>query len=100
MSWDLELLLVLAVAVTGALRYGYQLRLRGRRWPRHPPWPVDWSRAMFPVLLLVLALRTFVAEPFRIPSGSMMPTLRVGDLVLVNKYSYGLRLPVSHARLM
>ena len=100
MNWDLELLLVLAVAVTGALRYGYRLWLRGRPWPRHPPWPVDWSRAMFPVLLLVLALRTFVAEPFRIPSGSMMPTLRVGDLVLVSKYSYGLRLPVSHARVL
>ena len=100
MSWDLELLLVLAAAVTGALRYGYRLWLRGRPWPRHPPWPVDWSHALFPVLLLVLALRTFVAEPFRIPSGSMMPTLRVGDLVLVSKYSYGLRLPVSHARIL
>jgi len=57
------------------------------------PVPVDWARSLFPVVLVVLLLRTFVAEPFRIPSGSMMPTLDVGDFILVNKFAYGLRLP-------
>ena len=57
------------------------------------PVPVDWARSLFPVVLVVLVLRSFVAEPFRIPSGSMMPTLDVGDFILVNKFAYGLRFP-------
>ena len=64
------------------------------------PVPVDWSRSLFPVVLIVLLLRTFVAEPFRIPSGSMMPTLDVGDFILVNKFAYGLRLPVSNTKVV
>jgi len=57
------------------------------------PWWVEYAKAFFPVLLLVLVLRSFLAEPFRIPSGSMHPTLIEGDFVLVNKYTYGLRFP-------
>ena len=64
------------------------------------PVPVDWARSLFPVVLIVLVLRTFVAEPFRIPSGSMMPTLDVGDFILVNKFAYGLRLPVSNTKII
>ncbi|KZC19722.1 MULTISPECIES: signal peptidase I [Rhodanobacter] len=64
------------------------------------PMPVDWSRSLFPVVLAVLLLRSFVAEPFRIPSGSMMPTLDVGDFILVNKFAYGLRMPAFNNKLV
>ena len=58
------------------------------------PWWLDWTAGLFPVILIVFLLRSFVVEPFKIPSGSMIPTLLVGDLILVNKFTYGLRLPV------
>jgi signal peptidase I len=64
------------------------------------PWYLDFSRSFFPVLLLVFLLRGFVAEPFRIPSGSMLPTLELGDFILVNKYSYGLRLPITNTKIL
>lgn len=61
---------------------------------------VEYSRSLFPVILAVLMLRSFVVEPFRIPSGSMMPTLLVGDFILVNKYAYGIRLPVINSKVI
>ena len=64
------------------------------------PAPVDWARSLFPVIFVVLLLRSFVAEPFRIPSGSMMPTLDVGDFILVNKFAYGLRLPAFNNKIV
>lgn len=67
--------------------------------PEMPRW-VEYARSFFPVFLLVLLLRSFLVEPFRIPSGSMMPTLLVGDFILVNKFSYGIRLPVTDTKLI
>ena len=61
---------------------------------------VEYSRSFFPVLLIVLVIRSFVFEPFRIPSGSMMPTLLQGDFIFVKKYSYGLRLPVLETKVL
>jgi signal peptidase I len=64
------------------------------------PVVVDYARAFFPILAVVLVLRSFVAEPFRIPSSSMMPTLLIGDFILVNKFAYGLRLPVNNHKVV
>lgn len=61
---------------------------------------VEYSRSFFPVLLFVLVVRSFVFEPFRIPSGSMMPTLLEGDFIFVKKYTYGLRLPVTETKVV
>lgn len=61
---------------------------------------VEFSRSFFPVLALVFVLRSFIAEPFQIPSGSMEPTLDIGDFILVNKYTYGIRLPVINKKII
>lgn len=67
---------------------------------RHEPLIVEYARAFFPVILFVFLLRSFLVEPFRIPSGSMMPGLVAGDFILVNKYTYGLRLPVINQKMI
>jgi signal peptidase I len=63
------------------------------------PWWMDWTAGLFPVIAAVFVLRSFLFEPFKIPSGSMIPTLHIGDLILVNKFHYGIRLPVINLKL-
>lgn len=64
------------------------------------PWWLDWTAGLFPVILAVFLLRSFLFEPFKIPSGSMIPTLESGDLILVNKFHYGVRLPVINKKII
>jgi signal peptidase I len=64
------------------------------------PWWLDWTAGLFPVIVIVFCLRSFLVEPFKIPSGSMLPTLEVGDLILVNKFNYGIRLPVVNKKIV
>jgi signal peptidase I len=64
------------------------------------PWWLDWTAGLFPVILVVFLLRSFLFEPFKIPSGSMLPTLESGDLILVNKFNYGVRLPVINKKII
>ena len=64
------------------------------------PWWLDWTAGLFPVIIVVFLLRSFLFEPFKIPSGSMIPTLLINDLILVNKFHYGVRLPVIHKKVL
>ena len=115
MNFDFPTLLVLACVVTGLIWLIDALFFAGKRRQRlaaeapegevpdkhaGEPMLVEYARSFFPVILIVLLLRSFLFEPFRIPSGSMMPTLLVGDFILVNKFTYGLRLPVLNRKVV
>jgi signal peptidase I len=99
---DFSLLLVVLTGVSGAIWLGEVLFRKARTDVRKPSDNVivDYARSFFPVLLLVLVVRSFLFEPFRIPSSSMVPTLLVGDFIFVNKFTYGLRLPVVHTKIL
>jgi len=73
---------------------------RKRNKEQKEPLLVEYARSFFPIILAVLVIRSFIAEPFRIPSGSMLPTLHVGDFILVNKFVYGIRLPVLNKKII
>lgn len=106
MHIDFPTILVLLTLATGAvwgLDYFYLRKKRKEAVSGEEPQEpmlIEMSRGFFPVFLVVLVLRSFVIEPFRIPSGSMMPTLLIGDFILVNKYAYGLRLPVLETKVV
>ncbi|WMY09212.1 signal peptidase I [Paraburkholderia phenoliruptrix] len=76
-----------------------QTRARLRDDKLRQPWWLEYSASFFPVILVVFVVRSFVVEPFKIPSGSMVPTLLVGDFILVNKFDYGIRLPITNTKL-
>ena len=109
MYFNFELILFYATLITGLIALADVLYFAKRRrlMAKKQGVPeikmsiiVDYSRAFFPVLLIVFLLRSFLFEPFRIPSGSLEPTLLKGDFILVNKYKYGIRLPVIHTKIL
>ena len=103
MDFDFEFFLVAASAVTGLIWAGWAVYLKftpPQAGGMAEPWPVEYAKSFFPVIFIVLLLRAFLVEPFRIPSGSMMPTLLIGDFILVNKFTYGVRLPVLHTKVI
>ena len=121
MNFDFQAVMVLAMLVTGAI-WGVDALLWAPKRLRKAdalkkqaqgavdeekitnalkePLLVEYARSFFPIILIVLLLRSFLVEPFRIPSGSMIPTLQVGDFILVNKYSYGVRLPLFGSKII
>lgn len=119
MIFDFSAIMVLLVGISGAI-WAFdswlfapkraQMAVAGESLDKHatasspvrPPLPVivDYARSFFPIFLIVLILRSFLVEPFRIPSGSMIPTLLVGDFILVNKYDYGIRLPLINKKII
>jgi signal peptidase I len=98
---NFALILFLATVVTGLVALADKLYFaKGRAADAPEPWWVEYPKSFFPVLLIVFLLRSFVAEPFKIPSSSMRPTLEVGDFILVNKFAYGLRLPIVEEKII
>ena len=98
-----SLVLVILVTICGVIwliDHFLFAKARSKSGATEEPIVVEYAKSFFPVLFLVLMLRSFVIEPFQIPSGSMIPTLEVGDFLLVNKYHYGLRLPVVGTKIM
>jgi signal peptidase I len=103
MDFDFSFYLFAASVVTGVIWGSYLLILKSKGLvfdEKNEPILVEYARSFFPIVLIVLLLRSFIAEPFRIPSGSMMPTLLVGDFILVNKFTYGIRLPVINKKII
>jgi len=113
MNFDFATILVLLVVISGAIWAVDAMILAPRRRftsvatedgqaPNMGPMAkiADYARSFFPVFFIVLILRSFLVEPFRIPSGSMLPTLEIGDFILVNKYNYGIRLPILDKKIV
>lgn len=108
MSVDFSLVLFVLTAVTGVIWGIDHWLFEAKREEKalqekiesKEPLLVEYARFLFPVVLIVFVLRGFIAEPFKIPSGSMLPTLEIGDFILVSKFSYGVRLPVINKKII
>lgn len=98
---NFALILFILLVVSGVLWAADRFVFRRKRAPdaKEPLW-VEYGASFFPVILIVFVLRSFIVEPFKIPSGSMIPTLLVGDFIAVNKFSYGIRLPVINKKIV
>ncbi len=98
---NFALMLFVLLAGTGAFALADAVYF-GRRRAKDDkePWWIEYPKSFFPVILIVFLLRSFLVEPFKIPSGSMVPTLVVGDFILVNKFAYGVRLPIINRKII
>jgi signal peptidase I len=98
---NLPLILFLLTLITGVVYFGDRLIWGKKREAEAPvPWWIETGRSIFPVIFIVFFLRSFVVEPFRIPSSSMRPGLEVGDFILVNKFRFGIRLPILERKII
>ncbi len=94
-------IMLILLVITGGIWLLDHFVLQHNRAPEaNEPWWVEYPKSFFPIILIVFCLRSFLVEPFKIPSGSMIPTLLVGDFILVNKYTYGIRLPVINLKVL
>ncbi|WP_438952228.1 signal peptidase I [Porticoccus sp.] len=101
MDINFPLILLFLVVISGVI-WSFDRFVLSKKRSKDEPVPgwIEYSGSFFPVLLLVFVLRSFLFEPFQIPSGSMIPTLKVGDFILVNKFTYGIRLPVIGTKII
>lgn len=98
---DFALIMFSLLLVTGGVWLLDRFALQAKRVAEaKEPWWVEYAKSFFPVILAVFLLRSFLVEPFKIPSGSMIPTLQVGDFILVNKFNYGIRLPIISKKII
>ena len=98
---DFALIMFVLLVVTGFIWLLDRFALAAKRGSGvAEPWWVEYAKSFFPVILVVFFIRSFLVEPFKIPSGSMIPTLHVGDFILVNKFTYGIRLPIIDKKII
>lgn len=98
---DFALIMFILLLVTGSIWLLDKFVLAKNRGSGvTDPWWVEYAKSFFPVILIVFCIRSFLVEPFKIPSGSMIPTLQVGDFILVNKFTYGIRLPIIDQKII
>lgn len=100
-NFDFPFYLTMAVLITGLLTFIDKFFFEKKREQSgaKQPWYFDYSRSFFPALLLVLIIRSFIVQPYRVPTGSLEPTVMPGDFILVQQYAYGLRLPVTQKKI-
>src|SRR5712664_349844 len=98
---NFALILFILLVITGAFALADAVYFaKQRRKDDKEPWWIEYPKSFFPVILIVFLLRSFLVEPFKIPSGSMVPTLVVGDFILVNKFAYGIRIPLINKKIV